>query len=233
MKKAPIIFFTVTVIFLSLSVSSAFATSDLYGWMFNIDDTVIEYVDEYDTSGMPVDGTLGADDFGTLTWSWSTSTGGTHNFIAYFDYEIAEEANGYLNEYGAATGALATGQTWQIDDPNNYEDGNIYDNLYDNTLSNTNNITTAGDVAWAMGWDFDLAAGDTAVITMILGDSIPVSGFYLSQIDNDTLESIYFSGSIDIQPIPEPATMLLLGTGLAGLFGYRRKKRGVKFTTLE
>lgn len=231
MKKAPIIFFTVTVIFLSLSVSSAFATPDLYGWMFNIDGPVTEYGDEYDTSGMPVDGTLGADDFGTLTWS--TSTGGTHNFIAYFDYEITEVGNTWLNEHGAATGALATGQTWQIDDPNNYGAGNIYDNLYDNTLSNTNSISPAGDVAWAMGWDFDLAAGETAVITMILGDSIPVSGFYLSQTDNDTNESIYFSGSMNIQPIPEPATMLLLGTGLAGLFGYKRKKRGVKFTTLE
>lgn len=34
----------------------------------------------------------------------------------------------------------------------------------------------------------------------------------------------YFELSGDIDPIPEPATMLLFGTGLVGLIGYNRKR---------
>jgi hypothetical protein len=34
----------------------------------------------------------------------------------------------------------------------------------------------------------------------------------------------YFELSGDIEPIPEPATMLLFGTGLVGLIGYNRKR---------
>jgi hypothetical protein len=54
----------------------------------------------------------------------------------------------------------------------------------------------SGDVTWAFEWDVILAAGDSLIISKDKG----------------------------LAPVPEPATMLLLGSGLIGLAGFGRKK---------
>ena len=38
----------------------------------------------------------------------------------------------------------------------------------------------------AMGWNFTLAAGEQALITLALGNTMPGSGFYLAQTDPDS-----------------------------------------------
>jgi hypothetical protein len=64
-----------------------------------------------------------------------------------------------------------------------------------------------------------LTPGDTYHLILAIsdaGDSILDSGVFLE------------AGSLDITPgdaIPEPCTMLLVGTGLVGLAGIRRKRK--------
>ncbi len=213
---------------LGLSATTASATPDLFAWTFNIDGSITED-DWYNTAGMPVGGSLDSNDLGTLTWT--TSAAGTHNFFAFFDYEIDESSNTFFNESGDATNTPAATQSWEIDEPG-YAFGDIYANVLAGTLDNSNAIPAGAedDVSWAMGWNFNLAAGETALITLTLTDIMPTGSFYLTQFDPDSQESIYFASSLDIrgggqEPIPEPATMLLFGTGLAGLLGYGRKKK--------
>lgn len=208
-------------LFICSSVSSALAVPNLYDWAFNLDGTVTT---AQDTPVMPASGILDGNDLGTLT---ITMTGvGTHSFDVFFDYEIDEADNTYFNEYGSVTNTAGTSQSWEIDEPG-YQTGDIYDNFLLSKLDKTNAITDAApdDVSWAMGWDFTLLEDEMAIISLIIGDTAPASGFYLGQIDPDSDKAIYFSSTIRIEPVPEPGTMILVGLGVIGMVGFGRKKR--------
>ena len=223
MKKFSIVF--LSILFLAFGASGALATSLLDDWAFNVDGAIYEY---WEGDSMPTSESLDGEGLGTLTWT--TSLLGNHNFIAFFDHEIDQATTTYFNEYGDTVNTPNATQSWEIDEPG-YVFGDIYDNVLTGALDNTNSVPSGSedDVSWAIGWDFTLAADETAIISLILSDIAPTtSGFYLSQTDVTTLETIYYSSSLDIQPsgapVPEPSTMLLLGSGLIGILGYGRKK---------
>jgi len=209
-------------------ISPAWATPVLYDWAFNVDGTTYE---NYYGDAMPTTGTLSPDGLGSLTWS--TSTLGEHSFISFFDFDMYNPDDNFankVNEYGAVSGELSSGQSYEIDDP---WYGYIYFDVLDGVLSNQNYLDASypGDASMALGWSFNLNEGQTATITLSLTQTLgSYSGFYLSQIDAETQEAIYFFSTLDIQdggvipePIPEPATMILLSTGLAGLVSLRKR----------
>lgn len=218
MKKALVVLFAVLFVGIGASSSSAL-TIDLFEGALNVDGTI--------SSLSGFDYTVGT---GTIT---ATVTGvGEHNVIAFFDYEIDEVDNTYFNEYGVESGLLAAGQSWEIDEPG-FVFGDIYTNFAADTLDNSNGVPSSvpDDVSMALGWNFTLAAGETAYIDFLIGTSTP-SGFYLAQTDPDSPDSpatIYFSSTLDISgggstSVPEPGTLLLLATGLVGLAGLSRRR---------
>jgi hypothetical protein len=70
-----------------------------------------------------------------------------------------------------------------------------------------------------LGWDFnDINAAANA--RMLIGLDIEIFGNGQGWTEN---MATYLAG--DSKPVPEPATMFLFGTGLAGLAGLRRKKK--------
>ncbi len=156
------------------------------------------------------------------------------SILTYFDLEIAVSVNDFFNEFGAASGTLGgvNPDTWEIDEPG-FLFGDIPFNFEDGLLDDVNEIPAGleDDVAVAMGWDVVLGLGQQASLTLIISDTggrAPSSSFFITHTDPDSVETVTFSGALETtrtpDPIPEPSTFILFGTGLAGFLGWRWKK---------
>jgi hypothetical protein len=218
-----------------LGLVSLSAQASLYGYSVNVDGTVTDILEDPWTSlpapaGVDVSLFDQVSGIGTIT---AEITGiGDHIFGAFFDHEVVETVNTFFNESGAVNnlGDLAAGQSWEIDEPG-WKLGDIYDNFVNSALDGTNGVPAGSenDVSMAMGWDFTLAAGETATITLSLSELMPTGGFFLSHYDSMSDYTIYYSSALEITgdgaPVPEPSTVILMAIGLAGLSASRRMAR--------
>jgi hypothetical protein len=192
-------------------------------------DTIELFDYEIISDGTSVALPAGLDASGLGTLVFIVTGVGAHSFDAFFDFEIDQLINTWFNEYGSTGGALAAGQSWEIDEPG-YIFGDIFTNVGANSLDNSNAVPflSADDVSFALGWDFTLVADEIATIVFSLGQVAPDAGFYLQHSDLDSPGSIFFSSTLSIEggetQVPEPGTLWLLGAGLLGL-GLSRRKR--------
>ena len=212
--------------------STASATPVLYDWSANINGATFNppaLPGSVDSTGFDFATGLGTM---TMTFAAGTHYGGVYLNI-YFDSGL-----GFVSDaYGAVGGAASSLESYQLADPNL---GQLWLNFVNNALDGTNTVSTYSppgpppgaccDVGLALIRRVTVNAGNTGSLTFVIGTSQPSSGFFLMETSHDSGETVYLSESFTQsegpQPaIPEPATWLLMSSGVVLLALSRRKKQ--------
>lgn len=219
MKHTRVILGAIVALFLMSRPSQA-AVLTLFEYGLNINGTVSLSTDPT-PSGADISGFDTGTGLGTIVVT--VLTPGPNYVGLFLDIEIDEATNTFFNEFGADAGAPAAGQSHEIDEPD-FVFGDIFANFSAGTLDGTNGVPAGSpdDVAMALAWDFM----GPAKITFKVSHDVP-SGFYLSQTDPDSSETIYFSSTrspLGPAAIPEPASVLVWGAlGCVALVAARRR----------
>jgi hypothetical protein len=223
MKNKLLLPVVVALLACGLCTAPTFADINLWDWALNIDGALTLPGDALpstvDASGFDFNTGLG-------TLSVTATAPGNHFVGLFVDHELSEATNTFYNESGATSGTPLAGQTWEIDEPG-YVFGDIYDNVIASSLDGSNGVPAGSedDVSMAMGWDITVAAGIESIVTFDLSTVAPFGGFYLVHQDPDSGEKVYFSGDVQVVPLPSAVLLGSLGLGVAGRLVGRFNRR--------
>lgn len=135
-----------------------------------------------DTSGLNTVTGLG-------TISYTSTSLGPQYFGLFVNIDNDINSSIAFDDVASSSGTPAAGVSWEIGDD---EGGppDPFDDAYTDTLANANTMTEVpqeGDLAMALGFDFDNTEAGTETITITSSLTAPSSGFYLEEQDAQDL----------------------------------------------
>ena len=208
-------------------------------------------VAQYDDHSPEFVSALNADNYGTLSFSYTNKTAVTQTnvkILAFVDLDVDAATNGYANEYGALVslgtppgsiaGAIAA-SSWEIDEPG-FLFGNIFQHLNSGSLDNANSvgIGSIDDVSFALGFVIPEVKANQRATVFVRLNSSDIGG--LVQVDPDSNMRIWVNGyaAMDAPPpmpetTPAPSSAILVLGSLAVTLAWQwRKRRATRAATL-
>ena len=239
MKKFLVFLCVIFLVFGTAAIAGA-TTLDVYDWdvdqttPFGTIDTIAtaqtgaSHYDYFSASGHPSN--VNIDTYNSSFWVHENTITGEYTFGFIFSKDASPDASNFAELFFRIVDSTSDVYVSQSDDPGEAVEtspGTFHGDYY--YTHNTDGIAVSGITG--TGWtimidsvDFGdieswfAASGETADfsddLTLTLGHQYRI-----------VLEGGDPSGAPITGEVPEPATMLLLGSGLAGLFGFRRKLR--------
>jgi len=228
----------------SLYAGGGYAASiDLVEWAMNVDgviDNSVANIDDFDLAT------------GLGTVSTKVTGAGDHFVGFFFDHEIIEQGNSYFNESGSANGVLATGQSWEIDEPSSQDgsqrngDGNkpYFGDVYYNLADSGPSVSYLDNQIF-YDWIDDQSLVNSDLSTPVKDDvSVAMGWNFNLGLDETVIISLFVSidqpesgfylahndldsgdsifFSSSIALIPAPATLILVLIGFLGIVRHKR-----------